>query len=72
MAVTLPEPWELEMRYQANLEKGKVFRICAECEEPIYYDEYYVDMDGDYYHEDCALEYCRRWIRENARMEEES
>lgn len=69
---TLPEPWELEMRYQADLEKGlKVFKICAECEEPIYYGDYYVDADGDFYHEDCAIDYFTRWVKENTRKEEE-
>lgn len=67
-----PEPWLEEMQYQANLNRGKkIFKICAECEEPIYYGDYYVESDEGFFHEDCAIDYYLRWVRENSKVEED-
>lgn len=67
-----PEPWYEEMQYQADLTRGKkIFKICAECEEPIYYGDYYVENEEGFFHEECAEDYYLRWVKENARKEEE-
>lgn len=47
-------------QFEIEEQKENIFSFCEKCGEPIFFDEWYIDIGNAVYHEECGLEEFRK------------